>query len=150
MREGAKLTGTGIFLWGVAILVVIVLSAMALFGFGLFNRGTANFRGKNEQIEKTKANGNYRIAAYDQFYNLCASVQDDEATIQNLEEELKTKPPQDRITQINASLTAVKSGRRSKINEYNADARKTATQGQFRASDLPYHLDATQETTCTA
>jgi hypothetical protein len=60
MREGAKLTGTGIFLWGVAILVVIVLSAMALFGFGLFNRGTANFRGKNEQIEKTKANGNYR------------------------------------------------------------------------------------------
>jgi hypothetical protein len=133
------------------VLIAMVFAAMAIFGFGLFQRGTADFRGKTKQIEQTKASGTYRIAAYEHFYDLCAAVQDDEISISSLREELKTEPPQNRVTQINASLTALRSSRGEKINQYNADARKSGTIGQFKASDLPYQLNKnTEETTCTA
>lgn len=149
MKDTLKWSAGTIALGAVVIVVVIALAAMAIFGFGLFNRSTANFRGQNQQIEQTKANGQYRIAAYDHFYDLCASIQDDEASIQNLKDELATKPPTNRVTQIQASITAVKNGRRSKINEYNADARKAGTIGQFRGSGLPFSINPkAEETTC--
>ena len=146
-RYGALATAVA----ALAIVVVLAVGAMALFGFGLFNRSTADFRGTNSQIEQTKGDGTYRIGAYERFYGLCASVQDDEASIDSLKEELKTDPPADRVVQINASLTALRSNRAENINRYNADARKSATLAQFKASDLPHELDKTaEETTCAA
>ncbi len=150
-RVGARYSALAIVVAALAIVVALAIGVMALFGFGLFNRSTADYRGRNSQIEQTKGDGTYRIAAYERFYGLCASVQDDEASVESLEEELKTDPPADRVVQVNASLTALRSSRAEKINRYNADARKSATLAQFKASDLPHELDKTaEETTCAA
>lgn len=150
-KDGFRLTGWSLLAGIAVIIVVLILSAMAVFGFGLFQRGTADFRGGTEQIEQTKGNGSYRIAAYDHFYDLCASVQNSEATIAALEQELETNPSESRVEQINASITANRANRASSINEYNADARKEDTLANFMASDLPYQLNSTdKETTCTA
>ena len=150
MKEGAKIGGAVIGLAAIAIVVALVVGAMALFGFGFFQRTTANFRGENSQIEKTKANGDYRIAAYDHFFNLCASVQSKEATINALEKELQRKPSEARVEQIYAAITANEAVRAESINQYNVDAEKAGTIGQFRASNLPSELNVnSEETSCT-
>lgn len=133
---------------------VVVLTVMTLFTFGAgqWVRETAGWSGKTEQIRQTRGNAGFRIAAYDHFYDLCASVQDQEVTITSQKAELDdpaTTPS--RASQIRANLSALTANRGELINHYNADARKNATSGQFRASDLPYQLDPTEErTTCTA
>jgi hypothetical protein len=147
MRDGLRVSGWVIGGAAVVIIVSLVIGAMALFGFGLFNRATADFRGTNEQIEKTRADGDYRIAAYDHFYDLCASVQTAENEIKNSEDELDETKDATRRSQIRANITAQKNSRAEKINDYNADARKEGTQGQFRASDLPYQLNVNEEET---
>lgn len=148
MRETAQAGGWVLWAGVVAIIVAILLAAMAVFGFGLFKRSTADFRGTTDQIEQTRASGSFRIQAYDRFYDRCAGVQADEATIKALLDE-RANAPDGRKAQINATLTAVRSARAEKIAEYNADARKVGTIGQFRAIDLPGRLDATdEETTC--
>lgn len=151
VKEGAKWGGLAILGSAGAVILLILIVAMWIFGWGLFQRGTADFRGKTEQIEKTKANADYRIASYDHFFNLCASVQSKEATIKALEKELERKPApsQSRTEQIYASITANEAIRAETINQYNVDAEKTATVGQFRASNLPYELNVnTEETRC--
>jgi uncharacterized membrane protein YhiD involved in acid resistance len=135
----------------VAAVVIIAVMCIGIFGFGWFQRSTADFRGETAQIERVKADPNYRIAAYEHFYDLCAAVKKDEARIISLNEELTTDPPSARVTQINASLTTIRLSRDSKIEQYNADARKEDTQANFLASDLPFELDPNRtETSCYA
>jgi hypothetical protein len=139
-------------LFGGGLLAIIVFLALivTLTTVGLVWRYViAEPRGKVQQ-EEIIQEGQHRIAAYDRFFNLCAQVQSDEATIVALQDELKTNPPESRITQINASITALRSGRAEKINQYNVDARKEGTSAQFRSDHLPFQLDITQERTlCT-
>jgi len=137
---------------GVLTLVIgLAFALMAVFGVGFFKRSTADFRGETEQIERVQADPNYRIAAYEHFYDLCASVQTKEATAVALHEELKSGPSDSRREQINATLTALTSSRAAAINQYNADARKADTKANFLASDLPYQLSLlAKETSCAA
>lgn len=133
----------------VGIVLLFVLMTVFTFGVGGWIRATAGWSGKTSQINKTKGSGDYRIASYDHFFDLCASVQDQEVTIAAQKEELKTATG-DRVSQIHANLSALTANRNEQINHYNADARKSGTQGQFKDSSLPYQLDPTQEkTTCT-
>jgi len=137
-----RIIGEGFF-W----IVVVIGLILALTVGGLAWRYViAAPKGKVEAREQIQS-GPFRIAAYDRFFNLCAAVQSDEATIAALQAELKTKPPASRVTQINASITGLRSGRAEKINQYNADARKDYTIGQFRASGLPYQLFIEREAT---
>lgn len=150
-RDSARVGTAAVIAGVIALVVALLLTAMFVFGFGFFQRGTADFRGKNQAIEQTKANGSYRIAAYDQFFDLCASVQDFEGTIAVLEQELNDSPSERRIEQIKGALSANRIARIEAINTYNIDARKAGTRGQFRSSDLPFQLDRhAEETTCTA
>jgi hypothetical protein len=137
-------------LGAIGLVVLLLLGAMYLFGFGLFQRSTAGFRGKTGVIERTKGDPSFRIASYDHFFDQCASVKSDEGTIKFLEEELKTGPSEQRREQINATLSTLRASRNDKINQYNADAAKAGTQGQFRDSGLPFRLDpSSEETTCS-
>ncbi|MFG2243756.1 hypothetical protein [Spirillospora sp. NPDC048823] len=136
-----------------AIVVVLILSIMYVFGWGFFSSTTAPWRGAAEQRERIEGSGDYRIAAYDHFFDLCAQVQSDEASIRNLRRELKSepKPTDQRVLQINASITALQNNRAENINQYNADAAKKHTEGRFRSSGLPYRLSlSTEETSCTS
>lgn len=132
-----------------SVLAVAVLFVTVVYGFGMLQRGTADFRGETGQIEQTEANSDYRIAAYDHFYDLCASVQSLESKIDNMTNELALTKESQREIVLNTSITASKNKRAELITSYNADARKEATQGQFRASDLPYNIDENgEETLC--
>lgn len=135
--------------WIAIGLVVIVVAVGVYFAFAVLRKQSADFRGDVAATERVKADGAYRIAAYDEFFNRCAGIQGKEATLAALKAELKTNPPADRISQIQASITAITGSRAADIAQYNANAAKTATSGQFMSSNLPYQLDPNQEkTTC--
>lgn len=144
-------TGKAIGAIATGIVAALLIVSMWVFSWGFFSRATADFRGETEQIEKTRADGDYRIGAYERFFDLCAAVQSKEAAIASLQQELETNPPAGRVTQVNATITAVRNSRAELINEYNADAAKTDTRAAFHASDLPHELDHDLEkTTCAA
>ncbi len=130
-----------------SLLLVAALFLVAVYGFGFLQRETADFRGETGQIEQTKANSDYRIASYDHFYDSCASIQSIESKISNMEDELDEIDDSQREIVLNTSITASKNKRAELINSYNADARKEATQGQFRSSDLPYQINESEEET---
>lgn len=139
-----RLVGEAWFLILMAVLVVVAIAAL-VFGIRWI---TAEPKGKLQAREQIQSGSN-RIAAYNHFFDLCAAVQSDEATIASLKEELGTGPSESRRGQIQATLTALRAARAEKINQYNADARKDYTTGQFRSSGLPYTLDQTEkETRC--
>lgn len=133
----------------ITTMAIIVLVSMSVYGFGNLQRLTAEFRGETGQIEKTKANSSYRIAAYEKFHDRCGSIKSTESKISNMEDELETaEEDTQRKTILNSSITALKNKRAELIESYNADARKEATQGQFRDSNLPYKLNEEDVTTC--
>lgn len=112
---------------------------------------TADIRGQADAREQTLGDGDFRLAAYDHFFDLCASVQSHEGRLASLQEELDGDPSASRVEQVEASMTAVRSQRREAINSYNADAAKDYTAGQFRDADLPYELSINaEETRCVA
>src|SRR5699024_6135465 len=108
---------------------------------------TADFRGEKGEIEQSRADADYRINAYDQFNDKCAGIQTLESKITNLSDELEETEDEQRKSVLNTSITASKNKRAELINDYNADARKEATRGQFKASDLPYEIDINEEET---
>lgn len=132
--------------WWFWVLMVFATVVIVIGAVGLLRWVTAEPRGKLQAREQIQS-GNSRISAYNHFFDLCASVQSDEAAITSLREELTTGPSESRRGQIQATLTALRSARAEKINQYNADARKDYTIGQFRSSGLPYTLDITAEAT---
>lgn len=138
---------------GVAVAAILAFFLLLALVWGVIygvRWVTAEPKGALEAREQIKGSGTFRIAAYNHFYNLCAAVKSDEATIEALNQELATNPSEKRVGQINASITALRSGRAEKINQYNADASKDYTIGQFRSSNLPYQLDSSQEVTLCA
>lgn len=139
---GKRVSATLLIMLGITVMFLVIV-----YGLSSLQRGTAEFRGKTGQIEQTKANSNYRIASYDDFYDTCASVQSLESKIKNMQEELHETEESQRITVLKTSITASKNKRAEMIAKYNADARKEATKAQFKASDLPYELDENREET---
>jgi hypothetical protein len=102
------------------------------------------------QAEITTSRGDYRIASYDHFTDLCAAVQAKEDQIAVMRAELRHAHGF-RRSQLLTNITALRTSRAELIREYNGDATKDFTRGQFRDSDLPYQLDVDDEdTTCAA
>lgn len=151
IRQGARASGYTLLAGAAAIVLALLLASMWVFGYGLFTDATANRQGETSKKQQVEGNGSYRIAAYDHFYDLCAGVRTSEEAIDSFRAELATTTDPSRKTVLNASITAQRANRADAINQYNADARKSYTLGQFKSSDLPYELDTTaKETTCTA
>lgn len=146
-REGARFSVWTMILGALLLVVVVLTSAMWIFGFGFFQRETADFRGETAERERVLADPDYRIANYEHFFDLCVAVQNKEAMIRSQEEELNTNPPATRVAQINANLGALRASRESLINRYNADAMKHDTRGRFQASNLPFQLNPNDEET---
>lgn len=135
-------TGAGILLASIIGIVAII------FIGGAISIATANFRGTVDKNEKINADGGYRIAAYDEFYSLCSSIQSQADGIENQEEELENTEDPDRKETLESGILAMKNSRAETINEYNSKAAATGTRGQFRDSDLPYEIDSDEEVSC--
>lgn len=150
VADGWRIGGKTIAFGVIVLVIVLALAGMAIFGVGWFKKSTADFRGDVAAHEKIHADGDYRIAAYEHFYDLCAAIQGKEATIAQLTVELDTAPER-RTQEIRSTLSAIKASRAQQVNQYNVDARKEDTEGQFKASDLPYEIDVKgTETECKA
>lgn len=146
MRESVGWMIAGFFV----ILALVVWGIMAAFGIGLYSKATAEVRGQTSQRELTQANGQYRIAKYNYFYDMCAAVQSREGEIRNIQAELDTATDPGRKLQLQSAITAQRNSRTELITQYNAEASKTDTAAKFKASDLPYSLNDAQETTTCA
>lgn len=127
---------TWIILGVIGIFVFIWLLAFAAFGIRVATAGIVGAGKARIQIQSAPS----RISAYNHFFNLCASVQSNEARVDELEtviDSITTVAEKERLA---ISLGGVKALRREGIRQYNADARKDYTIGQFRDSDLPYQI----------
>jgi hypothetical protein len=133
-----------------AILLLIAFGAMWVFGFGVFQKETASFRGSIAATEKIQANGAYRIAAYNSFFDKCASVQSLEGQIKAFQAQIDANPPAEQKAILNNQLLGVQGARISAINDYNANSQKDWTVGQFKDSNLPYLLNVNGVTVCFA
>ncbi|WP_328439325.1 hypothetical protein OHA71_23595 [Streptomyces sp. NBC_00444] len=145
-KEGSRLLGYTI----TAIVAVAVLSLIAIFAFGGVSQLTAGFRGETDKKNRTEGSGAFRIATYEEFFDLCASVQTAEQQLKALQEELDGKPSAERAEKIRQSMTAVKASRAESITTFNSKATQEHRE-TFQDADLPYKLDINaQETQCAA
>lgn len=144
VRQGARLAA-----WVVSgVIGLAVLYVIGVFAFRGAEWVTAPFRGEAEQRENTVGSGGFRQTTYEEFFDLCETVQNAEGTMQALEEERKLAS-ETRTMQIDQSITALKATRIESVNAYNSKAAQEH-RAPFRDKDLPYRLDATAEhTTCT-
>jgi len=129
--------------FGVLALVTVV--AVTTFGIRWVTAGPKGKLAAREQIQS----GSNRIAQYEHFFNLCASVQGLEASLVAQNRQLKNTEGSDR-DRIMSNIAGIEAERGRAIAQYNVDARKSYTSGQFRSSDLPYQLDFEGSTTCVA
>lgn len=128
-------TQKGLFgnIWAWVIGIVLIVGSVLLIG-GVTGWITAPWKGKLEQRQQVNS-GNYRIVAYNQFFDECASITTDEQNLQAFYRQLQTATGDDKIrieTNITANIVDVNQA----INQYNADAQKSGTVGQFRASSV--------------
>lgn len=99
---------------------------------------TAPWSGKLQARQQINS-GDFRIQAYNHFFDLCASVQTlDEALNQTAVAE-KTDTGSD-LSRDQINFTAQLNSRNDAANQYNADSHKGYTVGQFKAASLPYQL----------
>jgi hypothetical protein len=130
-----RLVGEGAF-WLTIIGVLIVVITIVGLGWRYVIAGPSGKVQAREQI----LSGSNRIQAYNHFFDLCASVQNAEAAIQTTFDQLKTSTDPDDRERLQTNLSAQIITRQSGINQYNVDARKSYTIGQFRSLQLPYQL----------
>jgi hypothetical protein len=122
---------------GLAILWVGIMGGV----FGL-RVGLAEYIGRGEARIEIQS-GASRIANYEHFFNLCASVQADEASIDAQTAAMQTAITTEDQQRFRQNLAALQANRARSIYQYNADAMKDYTSGQFRDSALPYQIPAT-------
>ena len=138
--------GSSLSIWMRALFVGIlflgILWAFVSLSFGM-QVATAGLVGRGEariQIQSASS----RIANYNHFFDKCSSIQGHEGAIDALLDELALyERGSNDFSRVATNLTGVKAARAQAIAEYNNNAQKDYTSGQFRDSDLPYVLDTT-------
>lgn len=130
-----------VFGWVAAgVLAVFVLyGSLALAGWG-WRWVAAPIEGAVGAREEIQS-GEFRVAAYERFFNLCSAVQSHEAQLDALHAELEDADKDD-LSRIRSNITGVRSQRLRLIREYNSEAARDYTTGQFRSADLPDRLTA--------
>lgn len=126
---------------GLLVLVAIIGLSVGVFLVGQqVRRWVAPIEGETGVTEFRESAEN-RIARYEHFFNLCASVQTNETRIDQFSEDLDNYEPGTRdYSRVSSNRNAAIIARADAINQYNADASKDYTGAEFRDSDLPFHL----------
>lgn len=128
------------------VLVLVLIGAS--YGFSWI---IAPFKGATEARNQTVGNGSYRIAAYDTFYDQCAGAQTVQQNLANTKQRLKqarADGDQAEVSRQETNLQAQRNDLNSLVNGYNADSHKSYTLAQFKASDLPFTIDAKEPIQC--
>lgn len=126
-----------------AIIGVVIVGwcfSAGIWGLGV---ATAGIYGKGEAHKQIQS-ADFRIQAYDHFFNLYASIDANQKKLSDFEEQLALYEPGTKeynMTIVN--INGVKSILHDSISQYNYDAQKNWTEGQFRDNDLPYQIQDT-------
>jgi hypothetical protein len=126
--------------WIVGIFVLCWVLGAAVFGVRVM---TANLVGRGEAHIQIQSAGS-RISAYNHFFDLCASVQQAEAGIDQQTALADKATTADDKARAETNIAALQMTRANGIYQYNADAAKNYTVGQFKDSDLPWELSDKQ------
>ena len=121
---------------GVGIVATIALVAGGAWAIRYFTAPIEGRVGAQERIQSAP----HRIVAYNHFFDLCAGVRADEVALDAQMEQLQATTDAFQGARVRTNITGLIGHRASLIEEYNANARKDYTEGQFRDSDLPYQL----------
>ncbi len=131
-------------IFGIATLSVIVVFffIVLIWGFGTsFRYFTAEITGKVDQ-EVHVQSADFRIFAYEYFYDLYAEIRSAEARYLIQYELLQELEPGTRAHEYQQRTVAVLRQHIIVLKErYNADVRKEGTRGQFKAADLPSYIE---------
>lgn len=118
-------------------LIIIICSVVVLTG-GIwgFQYFTAPIRGKVEMQEQVQS-GNNRRYTYNHFHDMYAKIKSYTKKIETQKNLLETTKDSDHKQRIRQNIAGLKSQRSDLVEQYNSDARKVKTKGQFRDKDLP-------------
>lgn len=122
-------------------LVLSILGVFILVGFSwLWRYGTAAIEGRvgaREQIQSKET----IIGAYTHFFDLKAAIDALTPAIEAQQEQLGLVSSTESKERILANIAGMKAQRARLIAQYNADAQKGYTIGQFKDWSLPNHID---------
>jgi hypothetical protein len=124
------------FIYGGVGIAAIAGLAMTDLGGMAYNYFTAPLRGMVE-AQRTVTSGASRIQRYEEFFNICQSIQAKELAIDSLNAN-STMDAAKRDT----AITANQSARGKLISEYNSKASMAYTYARFKASNLPYSIQS--------
>lgn len=119
---------------GVGVIIAIVLVAIAIQWY------TAPFRGELSKREKIEASGEWKIAKYNHFFDLCAAIKGNYKALKAQEELLEQTTDTKEKQRIRQNIAGIKIQLHRDIEQYNADVEKEYTAGQMRDSGLPYKI----------
>jgi hypothetical protein len=123
----------------IIILGVLGISIAIVGGYAL-RYYTSPVRGSIEAYQQIQS-GEMRISAYNHFFDLYAAIKSYETTLNALNDNLKQVTSDSEKERILATIAGLKGQRARAIAQYNVDARKSYTIGQFKDWSLPYQIN---------
>ena len=129
---------------GLWIVLGVVCLLGLIFGSWAWRYYTAPIKGRVTAQEQIQS-GQNRIQKYNKFYDMCARAQSLTDKLDAQQEQLENTKEEDRKSRIRTRIAGLKGEFSRVVRQYNADARKSYTAGQFRSSDLPYQLSTDYE-----
>lgn len=120
-------------------LLGLIAIAVLVVGIWAIRYYTAEPRGKvgaEEHIQSAP----FRIEAYNRFFDMCVRVQELQAKLDAQHDQLASAS-EDAAERIMTNITGLRGEYERAVRQYNADARKDYTVGQFRDRNLPYTIE---------
>lgn len=128
---------------GYLLAAIVALMAMSAVGW-VWRYYTAAPKGIVEAEEQINS-GHSRIQKYNQFFDLCSVIQTNKTQLRTQKDMLEMAESADERQRIRATIAGVKAQLNRNVNQYNADSHKEYTAARFKASSLPYEINASQE-----
>lgn len=123
----------------VAVVIVLFFIAVLSLVFLGWRYFTAPVKGVVEAQEQIHRGAN-RIQEYEKFFDLCYSAKATQDTITQQQALLESgaKHPD----QVRTTITGLQARLNQIVNEYNSNSHKSYTSAQFKASELPFEINA--------
>lgn len=120
----------------ICFIVVMFAIVFASWGWRWFSAPIKGQIGKRENVQSAE----YRQYSYDHFFDLYADVKAIQNQIENQKMIIDNSESKKERRRYRQNISGLMSQRDRLIQEYNADARKEGTRGQFKADKLPTKL----------
>lgn len=121
-------------------LLVLGFLVIVILGGWFWRYYTAPIEGRvgaQQQIQSAEQ----RITAYNYFFDLYGAIKSYDGALKALQEQLLQVSGPEEKDRVLATIAGLKGQKARAIEQYNVDARKSYTIGQFKDWSLPYQLE---------